>query len=52
MYIIIEIPEGKSVQINRQIIHLGSDEFNEDIIDKNYEEHGVLNNDGEYDHHD
>ena len=52
VYIIIEIPEGKSVKINRQIIRLGSDEFNEEIIDENYEEHGVLNNDGEYYHHD
>jgi hypothetical protein len=52
VYIIIEIPEGKSVKINRQIIRLGSDEFNEEIIDEYYEEHGVLNNDGEYNHHD
>jgi hypothetical protein len=52
VYIIIEIPEGKSVKINRQIIHLGSDEFNEDIIDEYYEEHGVLNSNGEYNHHD
>ncbi len=52
VYIIIEIPEGKSVMINKQIIRLGSDHFNEEIIDEYYEEHGILKNDGEYNHYD
>ena len=52
VYIIIEIPEGKSVNINGQIIRLGSDEFTEEIMDEYYEEDGILKRDGTYDHHD
>jgi hypothetical protein len=50
VYIIIEIPEGKSVNINGQIIRLGSDEFTEEIMDEYYEEDGILKRDGTYDH--
>lgn len=50
VYIIIEIPNEKSVKINNQIIKLGSEDFEERIIDEYYEEDGYLENDGEYDH--
>jgi phage shock protein PspC (stress-responsive transcriptional regulator) len=50
VYIIIEIPKDKSIKINNQIIKLGSEEFEERIIDEYYKEDGYLENDGEYDH--
>ena len=48
VYIIIEIPTGKFVQINNQKIRLGEDQFHEDIIDLNYTEEGELKGNGEY----
>jgi phage shock protein PspC (stress-responsive transcriptional regulator) len=50
VYIIIEIPEGKSVRIDKQTIRLGADDFNEDVKNDFYEEDGYLECDGEYDH--
>lgn len=50
VYIIIEIPKDKTVKINNQVIKLGSEDFEEKIIDEFYEEDGFLENDGEYNH--
>jgi hypothetical protein len=52
VYIIIEIPEGKTVKIGNQTIHLGAEDFKEDVKNDFYEEDGYLRNDGEYDHWD
>lgn len=52
VYVVIEIPNGKSVRINDRIVKLGADDFDEDIEDELYEEDGYINSDGEYDHWD
>jgi hypothetical protein len=52
VYIIIEIPEGKSVRIGKQTIRLGADDFNEDVKNDFYEEDGYLESDGDYEHWD
>jgi phage shock protein PspC (stress-responsive transcriptional regulator) len=52
VYIIIEIPKGKTVEIGNQTIHLGAEDFKEDVKNDFYEEDGYLRNDGEYDHWD
>lgn len=50
VYIVIEIPEGKSIKFNNQVIRLGSEEENE--FDEYYDEDGFLGNDGTYEHWD
>lgn len=52
VYIIIEIPKGKTVKINNQIIRLGSENLKENELDEYYQEQGILENDGEYEHFD
>src|SRR5574343_935000 len=50
--IYIEIPSGKTVKINNEVIRLGADPFNEQKIDEHYEEKGHLDADGSYSHWD
>lgn len=51
VYIIVEIPKGKTVKINNQIIRLGSENSKENELDEYYQEHGVIENNGEYEHY-
>jgi hypothetical protein len=50
--IYIEIPSGKTVKINNEVIRLGADPFNEQKMDEHYEEKGHLDGDGTYSHWD
>lgn len=50
--IYIEIPSGKTVKINNEVIRLGADPFNEQKMDEHHEEKGHLDGDGSYSHWD
>lgn len=50
VYMIIEIPKGKSIKFNNQVIRLGSEEGAD--FDEYYDEDGYLGNDGVYNHWD
>lgn len=52
VYIIVDIPEGKSVKINKQTIRLGSFDSDEQNQNEFNEEEGYLSNNGDYDHWD
>lgn len=50
VYITIEIPRGKTVQIGNQKIALKNHQFKDNMIDYHYTEGGYLYGDGEYSH--
>lgn len=50
--IIIEIPMDGQVRISDRIVKLGSEEFEEEIVDEHYEESGYLKGSGKYKHWD
>lgn len=50
VHIIIEIPDGKTVQIGNQKIALKKHQFKENMIDYHYTESGYLYGDGRYSH--
>lgn len=50
--IIIEIPVDGQVRISDRIVRLGSEEFEEEIVDEHYEESGYLKGSGKYKHWD
>jgi hypothetical protein len=52
VHMIIEIPVGAKVRFNNHLISLGSDEFDEEIVDENYQESGKLRSSGKYSHWD
>lgn len=50
--IIVEIPVEGKVRIADRIVKLGSEEFEEEIVDEHYEESGYLKGSGKYKHWD
>ncbi len=50
--IIIEVPVDGQVKIADRVVRLGSEEFEEEIVDENYEESGYLKGSGKYKHWD
>lgn len=50
--IIIEIPVDGQVRISDRIVRLGSEDFDEKIVDEHYEESGYLKGSGKYKHWD
>jgi hypothetical protein len=50
--IYIEVPSGKTVKINNEVIRLGADRYSEQKMDEHYEEKGHLDGDGSYSHWD
>lgn len=50
--IIIEVPVDGQVKISDRVVRLGSEEFEEEIVDENYEESGYLKGSGKYKHWD
>lgn len=52
VYVIIEVPVDGQIRIADRIVRLGSEEFDEDIVDENYIEEGYLKSNGRYKHWD
>lgn len=52
VYVIIEIPAGKTVRINNHLIRLGSKDHIDHVKDHQLEEEGYIKGDGEYNHWD